>query len=53
MKMETKPQREQSMQEEQIHSALNKHWHASAAGDVNAEHDIYEDDAICDLSSVR
>jgi len=24
------------------------HWHASAAGDANAEHDIYDDDAICD-----
>jgi ketosteroid isomerase-like protein len=34
--------------EEQIREALNAHWRASAAGDVNAEHDIYEDDAICD-----
>ena len=36
------------MQEEQIRDALNAHWQASAAGDVNAEHDIYDDDAICD-----
>ena len=36
------------MQEEQIREALNAHWQASAAGDVNAEHDIYDDDAICD-----
>ena len=36
------------MQEEQIREALNTHWHASAAGDANAEHDIYDDDAICD-----
>ena len=36
------------MQEEQIREALNRHWHASADGDANAEHDIYEDDAICD-----
>jgi len=36
------------MQEEQIREALNVHWHASAAGDTNAEHDIYDDDAICD-----
>jgi ketosteroid isomerase-like protein len=36
------------MQEEQIREELNKHWHASAAGDANAEHDIYADDAICD-----
>jgi hypothetical protein len=37
-----------TMQEEQIREALNKHWQASAAGDANAEHDIYDDDAICD-----
>ena len=35
------------MQEEQIRESLNKHWQASAAGDANAEHDIY-DEAICD-----
>jgi hypothetical protein len=36
------------MQEEQIREALDRHWRASASGDVNAEHDIYADDAICD-----
>ena len=36
------------MHEEEIREALKKHWNASAAGDANAEHDIYEDDAICD-----
>jgi|SRR5882757_463117 len=46
--MEVRPQREQSTQEEQIRAALDAHWHASASRDVNAEHDIYEDDAICD-----
>jgi len=46
--MKAKPQLEQSMQEEQIRAALNAHWNASAAGDANAEHDIYDDDAICD-----
>src|SRR6202789_3484181 len=39
---------EESMQEEQIREALNAHWHASAVGDANAEHDIYDDNAICD-----
>ena len=48
MIMKAKPYLEQSMQEEQIHEALTKHWHASAAGDANAEHDIYDDDAIGD-----
>ena len=36
------------MSEEQIREALNAHWQASAAGDVNTEHDIYADGAICD-----
>ena len=46
--MEPEPHLEQSTQEEQIREALNKHWQASATGDVNTEHDIYADDAICD-----
>jgi hypothetical protein len=29
-------------------AALDTHWRASAAGDTNAEHDIYADDSICD-----
>jgi len=36
------------MNEEQILEALNMHWHASAIGDLNAEHDIYADDVTCD-----
>ena len=36
------------MNEEQIREALNAHWRASAAGDADAEHAIYADDAICD-----
>ncbi|MGH9600423.1 MAG: nuclear transport factor 2 family protein [Terracidiphilus sp.] len=46
--MKTEQQPEQSIPEEQIREALNLHWRASAAGDANAEHYIYEDDAICD-----
>jgi len=34
--------------EEQIREALDAHWRASAMGDINAEHAIYADDAICD-----
>jgi hypothetical protein len=37
-----------AMREEQIREALNAHWGASAAGDADAEHDIYADDAVCD-----
>lgn len=39
---------EATYNDEQILKALNAHWQASAAGDANAEHDIYDDDAICD-----
>jgi hypothetical protein len=24
------------------------HWQSSAGGDANAEHDIYDEDAVCD-----
>ena len=36
------------MKEEQMRAALDAHWRASAAGDADAEHAIYADDAICD-----
>ncbi|MDE1180953.1 nuclear transport factor 2 family protein [Paraburkholderia sp.] len=36
------------MQQDNIREALDAHWHASAAGDLDAEHDIYADDAICE-----
>ena len=36
------------MHDQPIRDALEAHWQASATGDINAEHDIYEDDAICD-----
>ena len=36
------------MNDEQILAALNAHWQASAARDINAEHEIYHDDVICD-----
>ena len=48
MNLNARQDLEQSMQEEQIREALNAHWHASTAGDANAEHDIYDDDAIRD-----
>jgi hypothetical protein len=36
------------MEQEQIREVLNARWLASAAGDLDAEHEIYADDAICD-----
>jgi hypothetical protein len=37
-----------SAEDEQILKALSAHWRASAGGDAEAEHDIYDDDSICD-----
>jgi ketosteroid isomerase-like protein len=31
-----------------IRKALDEHWQASAAGDADAEHAIYHDDAVCE-----
>jgi hypothetical protein len=31
-----------------IRVAIDRHWAASAAGDLVAEHEIYHDDAICE-----
>src|ERR1700729_454979 len=36
------------MGEEGIRAALEAHWRASADGDVEAEHNIYADDSVCD-----
>jgi hypothetical protein len=38
----------QFVQDDQIRDALDAHWHASAIGDADAEHDIYADDAVCE-----
>ena len=36
------------MEEQNIRTALDRHWAASAAGDLVAEHQIYHDDAVCE-----
>jgi hypothetical protein len=36
------------MGEDQIREALEEHWRASAAGELGAEHDIYDDDVVCE-----
>ncbi len=46
--MKTGNPSDQSIQKEQIRELLNAHWHASATGDADAEHDIYDDNVICD-----
>src|SRR4051812_2334223 len=35
-------------EETRIREVLDRHWRASASGDADAEHDIYEDDGIWD-----
>ncbi len=44
--MSTKPQPEQSVQEQQIRAALDQHWAASDANDFETEHRIYLEDAV-------
>jgi SnoaL-like domain len=34
------------MGDQEIRSALDRHWEASDAGDMDAEHEIYRDDAV-------
>ena len=41
-------QPDQSAEGKEIQQALDAHWQASATGDLNAEHEIYANDAICD-----
>jgi hypothetical protein len=36
------------MEAQNIRLALDRHWAASASGDLEAEHDIYHDDAVCE-----
>ena len=36
------------MDEHAIRHALDQHWAASASGDLDAEHAIYHDDAVCE-----
>jgi ketosteroid isomerase-like protein len=35
------------MDEQDIRTALDRHWVASAAGDQVVEHEIYHDDVVC------
>lgn len=36
------------METQSIRTAIDQHWSASAAGDLDAEHAIYHDDAVCE-----
>ena len=41
------------MDEQDFRMAIDRHWAASAAGDQDAEHDIYHDDAVCEYPQSR
>src|SRR6202012_589036 len=41
------------MTDDRTRRLLTEHWEASAHGDVEAEHDIYADDAVCDYPQSR
>ena len=36
------------MKEQNVGWAVDRHWAASAAGDQDAEHEIYHDDIVCE-----
>jgi hypothetical protein len=36
------------MEDEKNRVALDRHWSASASGDLEAEHNIYDDDVLCE-----
>lgn len=40
------------MRDDDVHTALNRHWAASDANDFVAEHEIYRDDVL-GVSAVR
>jgi hypothetical protein len=46
--LSTQESSQEASQEATMREALNAHWQASAAGDADAEHNIYDDAAICD-----
>ena len=46
--MEIETTTAETAEEQEIRAALDRHWTASAKGDLEAEHDIYQTDAICD-----
>jgi hypothetical protein len=46
MKPQSEPEARHA--EEKIREALDAHWEASAAGQLDREHDIYDADVICD-----
>lgn len=42
-----------AMEDQQIRAALDQHWAASAAGDLEREHDIYDDHVVVDYPRSR
>lgn len=41
-------EREENMEDEETRAALDRHWAASASGDLEAEHNIYDDHVLCE-----
>jgi hypothetical protein len=42
-----------AMEDQQIQAALDQHWAASAVGDLEREHDIYDDHVVVDYPQSR
>jgi SnoaL-like protein len=39
---------EERMEDQKNRAALDRHWAASAAGDLEAEHNIYDENVLCE-----
>jgi hypothetical protein len=44
---------EKAMEDQQNRATLDQHWAASASGDLEAEHDIYDDNVVCEYPQSR
>jgi ketosteroid isomerase-like protein len=42
------PEAQSAQEQQRLREALDRHWQASAAGDADAEHDIYDEDTVCE-----
>ncbi len=48
MRPAAKAREAKTAEEQQIVATLNRHWTASASHDLETEHNIYQEDVICD-----
>src|ERR1700751_4825394 len=44
---------EEGMEDQKNRAALDRHWAASASGDLETEHNIYDDNVLCEYPQSR